>query len=210
VAGPKRVTVYIDGFNLYYGALKSNPAVKWLVLSALAVALRPSDLTSIRYFTAKVRPIPNPGSRVRQRLYLKLLEQLPNLTIHYGTFSTNPVWMPLTAPPPGGHHVAQVWKTEEKGSDVNLATFLLLDGMDHLYDEAIVISGDSDLVAPVREANHRYGPVHVLNPRNRHSNLAVVAASYGHLNPQFLPACQFPDSVTLPTGGSINRPVEYR
>ena len=34
---------------------------------------------------------------------------------------------------------------------------------DGLYEEAVVISGDSDLVEPIREANRRYGPVHVKN-----------------------------------------------
>ena len=37
---------------------------------------------------------------------------------------------------------------------------------DGLYEEAVVISGDSDLVEPIREANRRYGPVHVKNPRD--------------------------------------------
>ena len=32
---------------------------------------------------------------------------------------------------------------------------------DGLYEEAVVISGDSDLVEPIRVANRRYGPVHV-------------------------------------------------
>jgi uncharacterized LabA/DUF88 family protein len=204
------VTVYVDGFNLYYGALKPDPAVRWLDLSALAQALRPGALTSVRYFTARVQAKPDPGSRARQRLYLKLLEQAPDITIHYGTFTTNPTWKPLVNPPAAGNPTVYVWKTEEKGSDVNLATFLLLDGMDHLYDEAIVISGDSDLVMPIREANRRFGPIHVLNPRNRPSNLAGGAASYGYLSPALLPLCQFPNSVTLPTGGVITRPPGYR
>jgi hypothetical protein len=74
VADRTRVTVYVDGFNLYYGLLKPNPAVKWLDLSALATALRPEAVTVVRYFTAKVRPVPDPTARDRQRLYLKALE----------------------------------------------------------------------------------------------------------------------------------------
>lgn len=35
---------------------------------------------------------------------------------------------------------------------MNLATFLLLDGFDKLYDEAIVISDDSDLAEQVAQA----------------------------------------------------------
>ncbi len=33
-----RVTIYIDGFNLYYGLLKPNPALRWLDLAALVSA----------------------------------------------------------------------------------------------------------------------------------------------------------------------------
>lgn len=202
--------MYVDGFNLYYGMLVPNPAWKWLDLSALARALRPNDETTVRYFTAKVRPVPDPGSQARQRLYLKALETLPNVSIHYGRFKTNPTRKPLVHPEPGGPKTAEVWKTEEKGSDVNLATFLLLDGVDDLYDEALVISGDSDLVGPVREANRRFGPVHVLNPRHLHSELARVAASYRSLEPAIVAASQFLDTVTLASGRTVTRPVSYR
>jgi len=54
VIGVQRVTVYIDGFNLYYALLKPNRAVRWLDLAALGSALRPADTVTVRYFTAKV------------------------------------------------------------------------------------------------------------------------------------------------------------
>jgi uncharacterized LabA/DUF88 family protein len=210
VTSSHRVTVYVDGFNLYYGLLKANPAVKWLDLAALSVALRPQAVTTVRFFTAKVRPVPDPGSRARQRMYLKALATRPRVTIHYGHFRTHDVPMALVQRSSGGPATVHVWKTEEKGSDVNLATYLLLDGQDHQYDEAIIISGDSDLVLPVQEANRRYGPVHVLNPRNAHSDFARVAASYGPLDPMLLSKCQLPNVVTLATGATITRPAAYR
>lgn len=205
----RRVTIYVDGFNLYYGLLKPNPALKWLDLSALGGALRPGDLVTVRYFTAKVRPLPDPQTQMRQRLYLKALETLPNVVVHYGRFSANQVRMALVDRKPGQSGTALVWKTEEKGSDVNIATRLLLDGHDGLYDEAVVISGDSDLVEPIREANARFGPVHVLNPRDVHSDLSVAASSYGALDPALLPACQFPDVVELPSGRAVVRPSTW-
>lgn len=52
--GVRRVTIYIDGFNLYYALLKPKPAVRWLDLAALGAALRPADTVTVRYFTAKV------------------------------------------------------------------------------------------------------------------------------------------------------------
>lgn len=206
----RRVTVYVDGFNLYYGLLKPDPSVRWLDLRALAKAIRPDADVRVRYFTARVRPVPDPTTQIRQRLYLKALETLPNVTIHLGHFTAHQVRMALVTPQGGGAKTALVWKTEEKGSDVNLATYLILDGQDGLYDEAIVVSGDSDLVEPLREANRRFGPVHVLNPRNVHSDLARAAATYGPLDPALLPRCQLPDTIELPTGRSITRPSPYR
>ncbi len=61
-----------------------------------------------------------------------------------------------------------VLKTEEEGSDVNLATLLLKDGFQGLYDVAVVISNDSDLVLPIEMVKTELGkPVGVLN---RHKN----------------------------------------
>ena len=90
---------------------------------------------------------------------------LPAVSVHFGQFRTHAVGMPLANPTPGKRRIIQVLKTEEKGSDVNLATYLLLDGLDGLYDSALVISDDSDLEAPIREANRRFGAVQVVSPR---------------------------------------------
>ena len=44
---PRRVSVYIDGFNLYYGSVKGTP-YKWLDPYALACNLMPSDDVEVR------------------------------------------------------------------------------------------------------------------------------------------------------------------
>ena len=87
--------------------------------------------------------------------------------------------MPMINPPPRGPQTVEVLKTEEKGSDVNIATFLLLDGFDRLYDEAIVISDDSDLAEPIAQANRRFGPVHLVSPRGLRLGALVGAPRPG-------------------------------
>jgi len=52
---------------------------------------------------------------------------------------------------------------EEKGSDVNGASHLLLDVMREAIDGAVVISNDSDLRFPIAEARQRV-PVGLVNP----------------------------------------------
>jgi hypothetical protein len=46
--------------------------------------------------------------------------------------------------------VVRVLKVEEKGSDVNLASHLLLDAFQGSFDVAAVLSNDSDLIEPMR------------------------------------------------------------
>ena len=146
----KRVAVYVDGFNLYYGALKDSP-YKWLNLDALSRVVIPGHPAPvlIRYFTARVHSPPwDHQKNVRQNVYLRALNTLPNLEIHYGKFMVREASRPLSEELvrvctvcgaeviiEKGHRVSVV-SAEEKGSDVNLATYLLLDAMKNVYDEA--------------------------------------------------------------------------
>jgi hypothetical protein len=51
------------------------------------------------------------------------------MEIILGHFLTHVVRMPLAYSPPGKQQYPHVIKTKEKGSDVNLATHLLHDGL---------------------------------------------------------------------------------
>ena len=135
--------IYVDGFNLYYGCLRGTP-YKWLDLAALCRRLFPRDtIHRIRYFTANITPRPSgPPQKVqRQQAYLRALQTIPHLTIHRGRYLTHPTRMPLAHPRPGGPTTVEVIKTAEKGSDVNLATYLLLDTYDRsAYRGALVLA----------------------------------------------------------------------
>lgn len=159
-------TVYIDGFNLYYGALRDTP-YKWLDLEALCRRLLPKDdVNRIRYFTARITARPDdPKQAQRQETYLRALRTLPLVSIHYGHFLTHAVRLPLAHPHPGGPRTAEVMRTEEKGSDVNLGSHLLLDAFQGTCDTAVVVSNDSDLRVPIRIAEQELGiRVGIINP----------------------------------------------
>lgn len=161
-----RTNVYIDGFNLYYGCLKGTP-YRWLDLRALCRALLPRDaIGRIRYFTARIRPrAGDPHGDVHQDIYLRALRTLPEVSIHFGQFKSGIVRMPLAVPQRGGPATVEVIKTEEKGSDVNLATFLLVDAYENDCDLSVVITNDSDLVEPIRVVRHELArPVGIVNP----------------------------------------------
>lgn len=206
-----RISIYVDGFNLYYGALRPNPAVRWLDLGALGARLFPGDSVTIRYFTARVKRERDPHAQARQKLYLQALETVPNLSAHFGHFTVQRSWMPLANPPATGTgaRTVEVLKTEEKGSDVNLATYLLLDGVDGAYDLAVVISDDSDLAEPITQGASRFGPVHVLSPRGYVFGAFRAAASIRPLQLADLAACQFPSPLTLPSGRVVTRPPRW-
>lgn len=154
----ERIIAYVDGFNLYYSVLKGTP-YKWLDLEQLFCLLFPKDeVVAIKYFTAKVKPRPNdPDQPIRQALYLRALGTLPKVEIIYGTFLSHKTKMPLANPQNRNNPFVWVIKTEEKGSDVNLATHLLYDAFVDAFDVAIVVSNDSDLLLPIQVVREKLG-----------------------------------------------------
>jgi len=161
-----RTNFYVDAFNLYYGSLKGTPH-KWLDLAALFRRVLPrNELHRIRYFTARVDGrAPDFKQPQRQQAYLRALETLPDLSIHYGQYRTRATRMALENPRPPGPKTVSVLKTEEKGSDVNLASYLLLDAFRGDCQVAVVVSNDADLKTPIELATQELGiRVGVLNP----------------------------------------------
>jgi hypothetical protein len=193
----------MDGFNLYFGCIKRTPN-KWLNIRKLCETLLPrNQIDCIKYFTAKVGARPsNPNAPVNQEAYLRALRTLPRLQIYYGHFLTHTVKMPLAQPVAGLPRYVDVIKTEEKGSDVNLATELLNDAHLGRFEVAVVVSGDSDLLGPVRIVMNELGKtVGVLNPQQRTCRvLSQQAAFYRHIRQGVLALCQFPTPLTDATG----------
>jgi uncharacterized LabA/DUF88 family protein len=154
------LNVYVDAFNLYYGCLMETP-YKWLNLRALCELSFPADtIQDIHYFTARIKPnAHDPDKHVRQDTYFRALRTVPGLHIHEGTYSRKPVKLPLhpIPAPPTPPTLVKVVKIEEKGSDVNLATRLLIDAFDKAFDAAVVITNDSDLAEPIRQVRHKFG-----------------------------------------------------
>ena len=192
--------MYIDGFNLYYGALKGKP-YKWLDLSKLCrhLLLPENDIIEIKYFTATVKARPSdPTQPTRQQTYLRALKTLSNVSVVFGHFLSHPVNMLLANPPATGSRYAQVIKTEEKGSDVNLATELLVDGFKNKYDVAVLITNDSDLLSPIKVVkNELKKRVGIFNPQQKPSNvLRQEAIFFRGIRQSVLSRSQFPETLT--------------
>jgi len=210
-----RTNIYIDGFNLYYGSVRKTP-FKWLNIAALCATLLPKrQINRIRYFTARVQALQHDQQApVRQDVYLRALRTIPNLTIHEGHFAYRPTVFPqypLAYLNPSKPPLAvQVLRMEEKGSDVNLATYLLVDCFNNDFDEAVVISNDADLSVPIEMVTTRFKKVvGIINPHPRSKlsrDLAKVAPIYiWTINKKVLAACQFPTKLT-DSRGTFEKP----
>lgn len=207
-----RTNVYIDGFNLYYGCLKGS-AYRWLDIRALCEGLFPShEIHRIRYFTAKVSARPSdPSQPARQDAYLRAIQTLPGVSVHLGHYLLHSVMMPLAVPPAAGSPMVRVLKSEEKGSDVNIAAYLMLDGFKADYEQAAIISNDSDLKTPVEMVRNELKlPVGVIFPislpgRRASQTLMAVAKFQKSIRENLLARCQLPQTVA----GQIQKPAGW-
>lgn len=208
-------SVYIDGFNLYNRAVKGSP-FKWLDLSKLCHALLPEhEIQRIRYFTALVHSrAHDPQAPQRQQIYLRALRTIPNLTIEYGQFRRRMKERPLVTPIPGQPRNVVVHDTEEKGTDVNLATYLLMDGYEDEYEQALVISNDADLALPISIVRQRLKrPIGIVNPNTNPKDgmpkeLRDAATFERRLFRSTLRDCQFPPALQDEIG-TITKPSKW-
>jgi len=220
--------VYVDGFNLYFCAVKYTP-YKWLNLLALCNTLFPTvQINRIKYFSAKVRNLQHdPNAQTRQDTYWRALRTIPNLEIIEGDFVAWPRLLPqfplayvrgANNPP----NKVQVERAEEKGSDVNLAAYLVYDNCMQEADESIVISNDSDLTNAIELVTrdvHR--PVTVVNPNRTsrvrsHPNQCSLQQDLRRVSTRFLRSinvgvlvsAQFPPTMT-DAQGTFTKPTGW-
>ncbi len=139
----KKVAIYFDGSNFYY-KLKDlrvpnitnfnySNFSKWLA--------RGRDIISKRYYVGLVRPEQNneKGQKLRkeqQRLFSHLTSPAQNFIIKRGYLMNN-----------GGTY-------HEKGVDVKIAVDLLVGAYENIYDTAILISSDTDLIPVIKKIKH--------------------------------------------------------
>ena len=141
-----RVIAYVDGFNLYFG-MKSKGWRRfyWLDIPELVrKMLKPSQqLVETKYFTSRVSAsFADPDKPKRQNTYLEAIGTLPSLSVFFGHY----LQTSTTCRTCGASRLVQ----SEKMTDVNIATQLLADAFLDRFDTAFLISGDSDLVPPVK------------------------------------------------------------
>jgi hypothetical protein len=209
-----RTCVYVDGFNLYYRALKET-RFRWLDLEVLSRQLLDAAhrIERIRYFTAPVSGKPDRATYTRQQTYLNALRANSKIEVHLGSFLTTIKSRPLVTPLADGTTHVRIVHMEEKGSDVNLATYLVHDAWADRFDTALLYSQDTDLLEPVRIVSHELKkPVGVVVLDGRKpGKLAQSADFVRQLTAARLAASQLPANVVFGNKGKIaRRPPEWK
>jgi len=170
-----RVGAYVDGLNVYYGGRhlcgRDAPGWRWFDLAAsvermiarnAAWVAQGATLHRLVYCTALIRGEINPNGRRRQESYLAALRADDRITIELGYFALRKVRGQA-----GEGGVRETRKaSDEKGSDVNVASHLLIDIHTQAIDAAVLISNDGDLRLPAQHARTRV-PTGTANPRGR-------------------------------------------
>ena len=201
----ERVTVYIDGLNLYYGMKSAGwRRYYWLDVQRLSEnLLRPYQrLQFVRYFTAKFLPnADKPGQVYRQRAYLQALSSLPKVRVECAFHLEKNVTCPYCE--------SKIPRYEEKETDVNIALALLGDAYDDLYDIAILISADSDLTRPVVAVREKFAKKEVLvalPPERKSKRLREVAKTI-EIGRDKLRDSQLPNPVIKPDDCIVPKPA---
>lgn len=202
---PLRTAVYVDGFNLYFGMKEGNYSrFYWLNIHALATSLleKGQQLVAVKYFTSRVT---GPRDKVRrQTTYLEAI-QTTQVVIFEGKFQAKPF---------SCNNCRSRWTvSEEKMTDVNIATEMLTDAFTDRFDRAVLVSGDSDLVPPIKVIRNTFEKKSVIvafPPRRNAAELKTVSSGSLFINHQHLSKCQFPDEVSKSNGHILHRPDEWK
>jgi len=161
---PRRVGVYVDGYNLYYGRLRGS-TFKWLDLVKLMEDLlaqrdQNEHLEHLHLFTAPALATfathGNDSVKAQSDYHRALQTKHGNrfwLTYGKHSFDKDGSLLPEFVPgqPYDRNRRVRVWHLEEKKTDVNLAIRMYRDVAQGLCDRIILVSNDSD-AEPALEA----------------------------------------------------------
>lgn len=195
----QKIIVYIDGFNLYYGIRTLGQFYKWLDIRALATSfVESNDVTiSVKYFTTKLNGRNEQSDR--QGIYLDALSKhCEKVKIIKGYFIKSRKCKNCN-----------VKNNEEKQTDVNIACEILQDCYENNFDIAYLVSGDSDLVAPI-EKTLTLGKTVIIafSPNRKSKELIKVASNHFHIDENCLKKCQLPNEITTKRN-PLKRPEKW-
>ena len=191
------------------------------------------NISAIKYFTALIHENAAKGkdSVSSQMQYHNALRRLWGERIEFimGSYAIYKSKQPLISSDdpdkkPKDCHKVQVWKIEEKQSDVNLALHLLKDALKGDIDQVVLVTNDTDLVPAfltlqelcpniVRGLVVPTKKAHDDQKIERFANVSLSGLAHWvrtHINEDELRGSQLPDVVKSPSGGrSSKKPYSW-
>lgn len=142
--GKEKVAVYIDGSNFYHylkdEEISFPKGVKFNFKEFVSFLVINRNCISMRYYTGVFRNVDNSQKShdlVRgQQKFLSEIEK-DGFTIKRGRI------------------MYDSGKTREKGTDVKIAADLIIGAVDNLYDTAILVSSDTDLIPAIKYLKYK-------------------------------------------------------
>ena len=201
-----RIVFFIDGFNLYH-SLDCNVAYykyKWLNLDKLAHCFVTSNdkIEKVFYFTTYATW--DQVKLVKHQIYVKAL-QFVGVEVVFGAFR----YVDKTC-----RICRKQYKTfEEKQTDVNIAIKLFQAAVQDLWDTAIIISGDSDLIPAIKAVKSTFPAKRiglVIPIGRRAEELKQVVGFHMKLKEKHLVTSQFEDEITIDGGIKLTRPATWK
>jgi len=207
--------VYVDGLSLFYGSVKGTP-YKWLNVGKLCEKAFPElSVKRIKYFTAKVMaPANDPSKKRRQLYYLRALRTLPNFEPKYGRFYSHYIDLPKAESwRRGVYELVEVLKTEEKQTDVNIASHMVNDSWLYKFEVAVLITNDTDYKTPIDMLKKRGIQIWLLSPTTISGDapawlLAKDSDRVKVISQEMLRDCQFPE-IMSDRDGPFYKPASW-
>lgn len=162
-----KTIIYIDGYNLFYGCLKHSKD-KWLDVyqllyrSVVHEQAPSSELVSIKFFTADIQArVATHGQAAQQaqQAYHRALTTTYPDKIHIikGYYSLEMARLPKYQKPPNKNDRVDVWKLEEKQTDVNIALEAYRDASKGVAEQLVFVSNDTDLAPALKALREDFG-----------------------------------------------------
>ncbi len=200
-----RVVAYIDGFNLYFG-LKDEGWKKyyWLNVQKLCLNLLKfnQQLIKTKYFTARISKPPD--KQKRQSIYIEALATLKDLEIFCGKYQQNK-WTCRACS-------STIDIPNEKMTDVNIAVELLTDAFQDKFDVALIISADSDLVAPIVKTKELFPSKRIVlafPPKRQSFTLTKSADAYFQIGRKKIADSLFDQKIIKSDGFVLECPTSW-
>lgn len=202
-----RVICYADGLNIYYGLRKGHfRNYLWLDLKQLSelLLMGREQLTKVKYFTSPMKA--DAAKEARQSTFIDALSSEPMISVFKGKIKEFDDYCRACKEP----YVMR----REKETDTGLSVEIVRDAFRDEFDSALLMSGDTDFVPPLRVVSEEFPEKKIIVAKPINCGPCVDLRAYANrfvrVKTKHLSVCQFPDEVTTSEGYIVKRPDTFK